>query len=79
MSNEVLAAIILVVRRLDNDTIAAARRALNDGGKISKQNPAFEALKERGLIDESGDALDDELLEALAFEIDTRVAAGTFK
>ena len=74
----VLTVMVLSISELDNDILAAANNGINGFGNIGKGNQAFKPMRNLGLIDDSGKAIDDELSEALTFEVNKRVQAGKF-
>jgi len=70
---------VLALGPMDNLVLAAANNALNFTGKIAARNAAFESMYNANLIKDDGSPYDKEsLLDALSYEINRRVDAGTF-
>lgn len=78
MINPVLAVIILSLKDLDNDLLAAANNGINGFGKIHPQNKSYPIMLELGLIKENGFPVDNQLSEALSFEVNDRFEKGIF-
>ena len=76
--NILLAVITLSLERISNDALAAANLALTGFGDIPKINRGHDALFEAGLINEDGQPKTELLGQALSFEINRRLDAGTW-
>lgn len=79
MSSPFAAVIALQLKELNNDDLSAANNAVTGFGRVAQGNRAYSKLLELGLIRESGSPVDVEALgQALNFEIQQRLEAGTF-
>lgn len=78
MSNPVLAVTIITLSHFDNVIIAAANNGINGFGSIGEGNLSYMPMLEASLISEDGKAIADSLPDALLFEVNKRIEAGTF-
>ena len=73
--------IAVTLQSVDNDVLASLNNAIQMWGVVHKANLGYGWALERNLIKETGYPtfeLDD-MQDALAYEVNRRVAAGTFK
>ena len=76
---QLIAAMVITLRNMDNLILAAANNALNGFGRIAQGNIAYEQFKDFSLIREDGSPKGgDVLLDALAFVINERIENGSF-
>ena len=79
--NAIKSLLVISLREFKNEEIAALNLALNGFGRVSSYSLAFNKAREFEFINSDGtvaSGLKDLLLDALAFEINSRVSAGTF-
>ena len=74
------AGMILALTHFDNLTLAALNNAVQGFGRqVAKENCAYDKALKAHLIKEDGQPFDSEALkDACAYEVNRRVAAGTF-
>ena len=73
--------VAMALEKMENGVLAAANLALTGFQKIALQNIAYKPFLSASLIKESGQTTFDlgVVINALAYVINARVAAGTFK
>jgi hypothetical protein len=73
------AVMILSLGEFENLELASLNNAVQLGGVVAETNHGFEKARKLSLIKENGYPCDTEALrDALAFEVNRRVEAGTF-
>lgn len=80
MNNNIMAAVFsLALESVPNKELAAMNNGIQMNGKLDKINIAFDIAVEKKLIKENGYPFDIEALkDALAYQVNRRVEAGTF-
>lgn len=79
MSNPLTATTAITIRTLSNDELAAANNAIQEFGRVPKENIAHEKLVKLKIIKDNGNPWDAESTQdAFAYEVNRRVKAGTF-
>lgn len=75
----VTAVLSISLRSLENGLLAALNLMINGFGKATIGTRAYRIALELGLIKEDGTPETEELVDALAYEVNRRVDAGEFR
>lgn len=75
---DLMTSVMLILKGLSNDELAAGNNAINGFGKMASSNLVFAKFKRLSLIREDGRPLPDCLGECLSREVNRRVAEGSF-
>lgn len=78
MKEKILAAYVLALEQLNNHELASLHLAIDGFGAIRAGNLCYEKVMELNLVTADGKPHDEFLVEAIASEVQRRVADGTY-
>lgn len=79
MSNATTALLIMTLKSWDRSNLATLNLQISGFGCVSKLCKAYEPALRDGLIHTSGKPMDDELGDAVSFEVNRRIDAGEWQ
>lgn len=79
MENQIKAAYLLTLGKFDNQELASLHLALSSFGVVQELNFCYEMAVKYNLLNADRKPHDEYLLEAVEFEVQRRIAAGTYQ